>query len=123
MTSQDAVPYVISERTQIAEAAKSIIKLLHNRPVDHVEIQSKCLEMFSHLANLLSLAGSSSQRDAISGLASMTNLMLSAHAYDAMTMLCNIMVAIPVDLTKRPIRVELDFAALGTRLRAMFQRK
>jgi hypothetical protein len=123
MTSVETISYVIGERASVAEGARAIVKLLHASPVDHVEVQSKFLDVFSHLANLVSLAGNSSQRDAISGLASLTNLALSAHAYDALEMLCSIMTAIPVDLTKRPVRVEFDFGALGTRLEGAFERK
>jgi hypothetical protein len=123
MTCVETIKYVIDERAHVAEDAKAIVKLLYVSPVNHVEIKTKFLDMFSHLANLVSLAGNSSQRDGVSSLASLTDLALSARAYDALEMFCSTMTAIPLDLAKRPVRVEFDFGALGTRLKGAFQRK
>ncbi len=122
LNDEQTVGHILEEREKVTEYCKAIIRLLYNEPIDHVAVQSAFMDMQSHLANLVSLAGDSSQREGVQRATTVVGALISINVYAALEMFCNSVVAIPIDLTKRPIRVGVDFGALGTRIKTTFQR-
>jgi hypothetical protein len=116
------VDRMLLERGKITEDGKILVKLLHTTPLNHVEIYSTFLDMQSHIANLVSLAGDASQRRASYELALKIGLMVSHHAYSLLENYCIMTTSIPLDLSKRPVKLGLDFSALGARLGGTYQR-